>query len=82
MRALEAGRYLLRVTNTGVSAIVSDKGEILEQAPVRQRVTITADIKPMSGLTPYARVGDKPVILFISLIFLYALIRRYYLRKN
>lgn len=82
MRALEAGRYLLRVTNTGVSAIVSDKGEILEQAPVRQRVTITADIKPMSGMSPYARVGDKPVILFISLIFLYALIRRYYLRKN
>jgi len=81
MRALEAGRYLLRVTNTGVSAIVSEKGKIVNQAPVMQRVTITSDIEPMSGMTPYAQMGDKPVILLISLILLYSFINRYY-QKN
>ena len=82
MRALESGRYLLRVTNTGVSAIVSAKGKIVNQAPIKQRVTITSDIEPMSGMTPYARVGDKPVLLFIALILLSALINRYYLKQK
>jgi len=81
MRALESGRYLLRVTNTGVSAIVDEKGEIIELAPVMERAVITSDIKPMAGLTPYARIGDKPVIMVISLILLFSLVSRYYLKR-
>lgn len=77
MRALESGRYLLRVTNTGVSAIVSEKGSIINQAPVKQRVTITSEIEPMSGMTPYARMGDNPVIIFMILILVYALFYRF-----
>jgi len=81
MRALEAGRYLLRVTNTGVSAIVSEKGSIINQAPVKQRVTITSEIEPMSGMTPYARMGDKPVMILIGLILLSILVKKYYLTR-
>ena len=82
MRALESGRYLLRVTNTGVSAIVSAKGKVVNQAPIKQRVSITSYIEPMSGMTPYARIGDKPVMLFMALILLSALISRYYLKQK
>ena len=82
MRALESGRYLLRATNTGVTAVVSEKGKIINQAPVRQRYTITSDIKPMSGLTPYARMGDKPIIIFVIFILAWAAIRNYSLSKN
>ncbi|MCF7969903.1 MAG: apolipoprotein N-acyltransferase [Methylococcaceae bacterium] len=82
MRALESGRYLLRATNTGVTAVVSDKGKIIHQAPVMQRASITADIKPMSGLTPYARIGDKPVIVLIVLLLLGGLFNKYYLMKK
>ena len=71
MRALESGRYLLRVTNTGVTAIVSAKGDIIQQAPMRERASITADIPPMSGLTPYARMGDKPIMILVLLAFLW-----------
>ena len=80
MRALESGRYLLRVTNTGVSAIVDDKGKIAKQAPIMERVVITSDIRPMSGLTPYAQIGDKPVIFLIALILLSSLVSRYYFK--
>ncbi|GFO72066.1 apolipoprotein N-acyltransferase [Bathymodiolus japonicus methanotrophic gill symbiont] len=80
MRALESGRYLLRVTNTGVSAIVDDKGKVTKQAAIMERVVLTSDIRPMSGLTPYARIGDKPVIFFIVLIICYSLVSRYYFR--
>ncbi|BCG65496.1 MAG: apolipoprotein N-acyltransferase [Methyloprofundus sp.] len=77
MRALESGRYLLRVTNTGVTAIVSAKGKIIKRAPVRERYTITADIPPMTGLTPYARMGDKPVIALVLLMLLGAALNKY-----
>ncbi len=72
MRALESGRYLLRTTNTGVTAVVSEKGKIIKQAPLKKRYSLTSDIKPMGGLTPYARIGDKPIMLlmFLSLVWL------------
>ncbi|MCK5870602.1 apolipoprotein N-acyltransferase [Methylococcaceae bacterium CS1] len=82
MRALESGRYLLRVTNTGVSAIVDEKGKIIRQAPVMERAVITSDIKPMSGLTPYARIGNKPIILLIALILFCSLVGRYFLKSK
>ncbi|RLA17721.1 MAG: apolipoprotein N-acyltransferase, partial [Gammaproteobacteria bacterium] len=78
---LEAGRYLLRVTNTGISAVVDEKGKIIELAPIMERATITSDIEPMSGMTPYARIGDKPVMLLIGLILLSILARKYYLTR-
>jgi len=75
MRALEAGRYLLRATNTGVTAVVSEKGKIIKQAPLRKRHSLTSSIKPMSGLTPYSRIGDKTIILFIFLILIWQIVR-------
>ncbi|MDT8426002.1 MAG: apolipoprotein N-acyltransferase [Methyloprofundus sp.] len=82
MRALESGRYLLRATNTGITAIVSEKGKIIHQAPIMQRASVTADIKPMSGLTPYARAGDKPVIAFILMVLFGVLLNKYYLMRK
>ncbi len=63
MRALEVGRYMVRATNNGVSAFVDDKGRILGSGPQFEFVSMTLDIPPMSGLTPYARVGNVPLVL-------------------
>ncbi len=87
MRALEAGRYLLRATNTGVTAIVSERGRILQAAPVAERTSISAMIQPLQGLTPYAKVGDKQTIwlvfLLFSLLLIYqTLLQRFLLVKN
>ncbi len=70
MRALEAGRYLLRATNTGISAIIGPKGEVLERAPLLALDVLHGEIRPMQGSTPYARYGDLPLLalLAISLI--------------
>lgn len=66
MRALETGRYMLRSTNTGVTAIVSPAGHIVSRAPLFSTTALTGMIQPMSGLTPYAHIGgDKPVMAFI-----------------
>ena len=73
MRALETGRYMLRATNTGLTGIVMPNGQISQQAPLFTTTTLTDTIVPMTGLTPYARFGDKWIfaglILLVILIF-------------
>lgn len=63
MRALEVGRYMVRATNNGVSAFVDHKGRILGSGPQFEFVSMTQDIPPMTGLTPYARLGNVPLVL-------------------
>ncbi|MDS4040187.1 MAG: apolipoprotein N-acyltransferase [Candidatus Competibacter sp.] len=65
MRALEVGRYMARATNTGVSAIIDDRGRILARGPQFQEKVIRGQIQPLRGLTPYARFGDFPVLILM-----------------
>lgn len=74
MRALETGRYLLRATNTGISAVIDTKGKITEQAPQFKIITLRAIAQPYQGMTPYVRFGNG---LILSLLLL--LIVGYYL---
>jgi len=62
-RARETGRYMLRATNTGVTAVISPDGKIVKQAPLFQKAAITAEIEPMRGATGYVLFGDWPVII-------------------
>ena len=70
MRAMETGRFLLRATNTGVTAIVAPDGKIVSQAPQFTATVLTDVITPMGGMTPYARSGDKPAIYGMVLALL------------
>lgn len=65
MRALETGRYLLRTTNTGVTAIVGPDGVIIDKAPQFKQFVLKGNIFPMGGLTPYAMLGDDIIILIL-----------------
>ncbi len=72
MRALESGRFLLRATNTGVTAIVDFKGKIIKQAPLFTTTSVTGEILPMGGMTLFARLGDNTIItaLFVLVVIL------------
>jgi apolipoprotein N-acyltransferase len=71
MRARETGRYLLRATNSGVSAIIDPRGRVRAQAPQFLPVVLTGTITLFDGLTPYARFGNWPVVtIAICLILL------------
>jgi apolipoprotein N-acyltransferase len=62
MRALENGRYLLRATNTGISAIIDQRGRVLGVIPAFVRGDFVAEVRPYAGATPYARLGNTPAI--------------------
>ncbi len=71
MRAMETGRFLLRSTNTGITAIVSPKGQTINEIPPFTETVLNGIITPMGGMTPYAYLGDIPVIagMFMLLVF-------------
>ena len=71
MRALEVGRYMARATNTGVSAILDERGRIRARGPQFQAEVIRGEVQPLRGLTPYARFGDWPAVaMMIGLLTL------------
>jgi apolipoprotein N-acyltransferase len=63
MRALETGRWMLRATNTGVTAIIDPKGTITARAPLFQKTVLTGTVVPMQGWTPYIVWGDGPIVV-------------------
>ena len=81
MRALETGRYLLRATNTGVTAIVAPDGLVIKQAPPFEATVLTGEIIPMTGITPYARIGDPMVIVLLVLWLGMLIYHRYALKQ-
>lgn len=70
MRALETQRYLLRSTNTGITALVNHKGKIVKQLPTEQRATLTAYAQTRQGLTPFMKLGLWPLYLLSSIILI------------
>ena len=57
-RAVESRRFLLRATNTGISAIVDPAGRIVDQTPIFTRANLTGEIASLSGQTFYGAMGD------------------------
>ena len=79
-RAVENGRPVLRVTNTGVSAYISELGVVREPTlPFQEDVRIWTVTRPTSVTTLYRKHGDLFVYVCVALtvvIFLGAVIPR------
>jgi apolipoprotein N-acyltransferase len=74
MRALENGRDLVRATNTGISAIIDARGQLLGTIPSFVRGDLALDIQPRTGATPYSRLGNWPAILAAGSLVLLAMV--------
>ena len=58
MRAIENGRWLLRATNTGITASISPLGQLVATAPRRTRTALEAPYSFETGTTFYTQHGD------------------------
>jgi apolipoprotein N-acyltransferase len=63
IRAAEAGRYMLRATNTGVSAIIDPSGRIVSQSPQFEPHLLRGTVQGFLGATPYALWGNALVVI-------------------
>lgn len=55
MRTLELQRPMLRATNTGATAVIDHRGEVMARLDSFTRGTLDAAVEGRSGLTPFAR---------------------------
>ena len=67
LRAIEMGRYIVRAGNTGVSAVISDKGVIEESIDVFKDGYIVRDVNTSNYRTLYSCIGNTFVYLLIVL---------------
>ncbi|MCQ4346228.1 apolipoprotein N-acyltransferase [Pseudomonas stutzeri] len=61
MRALESGRWMIRATNNGVTALIDPFGRVQTQVPQFQRSVLHGEVVPMQGLTPYLQWRAWPL---------------------
>ena len=66
MRALELGRYIVRGTNTGLTALINPQGVVFAQAPQFQRTTLRGEVWPVDGRTPFTSWGSGPVLILCA----------------
>ena len=81
VRAVETGRFVLRATNTGLTAVVDPRGRILAQAPQRERAVLTVGFAHRRGKTFFVRFGDWFPALCV-MITMAALVRNYWLQAT
>ena len=80
-RALETGRPMLRATNTGMTAIIDAHGRVQNVAPVFTASVVRGEVSGHTGVTPYVRWLDWPVLIVALLLAAAAGIKRFLRRR-
>ena len=78
-RALELGRYMVRSTNTGLTAVLDPQGHITALAPRDTKQVLAVTIQGYQGLTPYMQLGSTwplAIVFTVLLLLLYGYSRR------
>ncbi len=79
-RAIEARRYLVRSTNSGVSAIIDASGRVTAHGPVFEEATLAGPVALLEGRTVYQTIGDFPA--YLSLLTLVLLSGLHFRRRR
>ena len=83
IRAIESRRSIARSANTGISAFINQRGDILNQTRWGERTAISGTIRSNTGITFYTKYGDYigRIALFTGTLLLLYYSTRTYMRK-
>lgn len=72
MRAVEQGRHVIRCTNTGITALIDDKGRIMQSSGLYATETIEGTVSAIEEKTVFHRYGNSilTVMYGVCIIFL------------
>jgi len=82
-RALENQKYVLRTTNTGITALINEKGKVVAKLPRDKIAILTGNFEVREGMTPWNKLGTRTMIglCFILMLTLALFELRRALRK-
>jgi apolipoprotein N-acyltransferase len=80
-RAIESRRYMIRVTNTGLTAVVDPYGRTTQKLGLFEEGALVEDVAVLSGDTLYSRIGDVPAWLIVLSSMLLCL-RNWFVRRS
>ncbi len=75
LRAIENGRWLVQVSPTGFSGVISPDGALYERTNVGEQHVLYFDIPLRTGSTLYSKLGDRPLILTMLALTIGMLLR-------
>ncbi len=67
MRAIETGRWMLRATNTGITAAIDERGRVRASLAQFTEGALQTEAQGYSGATPYVRWSNAPVVVLCAL---------------
>ncbi|MFZ0251267.1 MAG: apolipoprotein N-acyltransferase [Acidimicrobiales bacterium] len=67
VQAVETGRDLVQAAPTGFSAVVTQRGVVLQRSDLGRRQVLFASVALRRGFTPYDHWGDLPVLVLAVL---------------
>jgi apolipoprotein N-acyltransferase len=70
LQAIEEGRDLVQAAPTGYSAVIDNRGNVLQQTQLSVAAVLRATVPLRDGTTIYTRIGDAPTILFALCVVL------------
>ncbi len=77
-RAIENRRYLVRSTNTGLSAVVDPLGKTVAEIPPYSEGSTTAQVRLLNYESPYTHwIGDRPWWGLLALSIGMVVVRRW-----
>lgn len=76
LRAVEHRRYLVRSTNSGISAVIDPVGRVVASAPPFRATTLTAEVAWLRDRTAFELWGEGPLWVTAALCLLFATTRR------
>lgn len=62
LRAIETRRFVLRSVNDGIAAVIDPRGRVTQRFSGPGSEALSARFAYLSGVTPYVRFGDVPVV--------------------
>ncbi len=75
IRAIENGRWLVRAGTVGVTAVINEKGQVIQQLPLTEQGVLYQTVQPMQGGTPYSVWRDIPVMLVFVFVLIVLMLR-------
>jgi apolipoprotein N-acyltransferase len=76
MRAIEQGLPVVRAANTGISAVIDPLGRIVARLGLGLEGVLDSGLPSAIPPTVYARVGDIPAAIMVSVAFIFVIRRR------